>query len=162
MPNTDAERIATLAALALHESLCADDDCDGSDMGSYEQDAAHVAAVLTEAGVGFVAEAEDNTQRLVDHCVHYRNLAISFGAKPEQMLSEFDRNLATNHAADMAENFDFDTDSTEAWELAERAEAALADLRERVRGFLNERVFWQRPEDIEAWARGLLDEGADQ
>ena len=58
MPNTDAERIAGLAALALHESLCADDDCDGSDMGSYEQDAAHVAAVLVEAGVGVVAEAE--------------------------------------------------------------------------------------------------------
>ncbi|HET7405541.1 MAG TPA: hypothetical protein VFJ21_00190 [Mycobacteriales bacterium] len=45
------------------------------------------------------------------------------------MLSEFDRDLAANHAGDIAENFDFDIDSTEAWEAAERAEAALEKVR---------------------------------
>lgn len=33
------------------------------------------------------------TQHLTDSAVHYRNLAIVLGAKPEQMMGEFDRKL---------------------------------------------------------------------
>lgn len=39
------------------------------------------------------AEHIDKTQKLVDDCVHYRNLAILLGAKPDQMVDSYDREL---------------------------------------------------------------------
>lgn len=40
-----------------------------------------------------VAKLEEQTGNDVDRVVHYRNLAIDLGAKPEQMLDKFDRDL---------------------------------------------------------------------
>ena len=38
----------------------------------------------------------EKNQRDTDHIVHYRNLSILLGAKPEQMLGDFDRDLCRN------------------------------------------------------------------
>ena len=38
-------------------------------------------------------EDRDKFQRYTDGIVHYRNLAIDCGAKPEQMLNAYDRKL---------------------------------------------------------------------
>ncbi len=38
-------------------------------------------------------DLKDLTQRHVDHVCHYRNLAIVLGAKPNQMLTDYDKKL---------------------------------------------------------------------
>lgn len=38
-----------------------------------------------------------DTQTWVDNVVHYRNLAIVLGARPDQMLDQYDRDLVVNH-----------------------------------------------------------------
>lgn len=44
---------------------------------------------------GYLSE----TQRWVDEVCHYRNLAISLGAQPNDMLDKYDRELAEKHIA---------------------------------------------------------------
>lgn len=69
------------------------------------------------------AEYRERTQKWVDNVCHYRNLAIQLGAKPEQMLSEYDRNLVLNRTDDDPAGWEEDT--PELWDDLERYEEAL-------------------------------------
>lgn len=59
----------------------------------------------------------DQEQRRIDEIVHYRNLAIAFGAPPEQMLNAFDRDLCERGLADSVE---FLREAPDIWEENER------------------------------------------
>jgi hypothetical protein len=76
------------------------------------------------------AEYRAATQKWVDGTCHYRNLAIKLGAKPENMLSKYDRDLA-------ARGFDasdggWDDDTPELWEELEAAEVRVKELEQQV------------------------------
>lgn len=40
-----------------------------------------------------IDQHKDITQKHVDHCIYYRNLAIVLGAKPNQTLTDYDKEL---------------------------------------------------------------------
>jgi hypothetical protein len=80
-----------------------------------------------------IAELEDRDQRWVDQVCHYRNLAIMLGAKPEQMLSGHDRDLAAKWGEPSMHDGDWTMDDelaevSECWEKLAAAEAQIAEL----------------------------------
>lgn len=65
-------------------------------------------------------------QKAVDQVVHYRNLAIVLGAKPDQMLTDAARKLCEAGTADWPAT---DFSEPETWEEVDRLRAENADLR---------------------------------
>lgn len=74
-------------------------------------------------------------QKLLDAVVHYRNLAIALGAKPEWMLDRWDRDLcesglALDQVEDLVPYWDeaqhFQEEAARLWTLLDEARAALA------------------------------------
>lgn len=96
-----------------------------------------------------VAEYRAATQAWVDGTCHYRNLAIRLGAKPEDMLSKYDRDLAEKGIDTSGEGWD-DDDTPELWEEIAAAEQVIAeadDLLRRLAGWdhlplLGDGPFW--------------------
>ncbi len=84
---------------------------------------------ILDALVGRVRDDEkkyrEGTQRFVDHVCHYRNLAIKLGAKPENMLGKYDRDLAAQGVSD---DMDGVEDTPELWDELEAAEARVRDV----------------------------------
>jgi hypothetical protein len=82
-----------------------------------------------------LAEAEkkyrQGSQKWVDGTCHYRNLAIQYGAKPEEMLDKYDRELAENHNPNDPDGWEHDT--VELWQELEAAEAARDELETALR-----------------------------
>lgn len=75
------------------------------------------------------------SQSYIDAIGHYRNLAISLGAKPEQMLNTFDRDLCRNGLDFERGNYTVDDscgDLAEVWDEVDR----MADEIERLRSAL--------------------------
>lgn len=68
------------------------------------------------------------TQHWVDATCHYRNLAITLGAKPDTMLDQFDRELAEKGVANDYEGWDKELPSV--WDDLEKAEQERDELRE--------------------------------
>lgn len=73
-------------------------------------------------------------QKMLDAICHYRNLAITLGAKPEQMLDQWDRDLcvqgiATDHIESLVgcwdEAFVFEAEAARLWKLLDEARAEL-------------------------------------
>ena len=122
MPNTDADRLAALVLDALVDLT--------SDHPWAEQTSAHVATVLTAAGVGFVAEAErerDEARATNDRL--NRRVQIA-----EAAVHELTTGTGNGKARPVAAEMWARCQETHERHCprAERAEAALADLRARV------------------------------
>lgn len=73
-----------------------------------------------------VSDYMHGTQKWVDGTCHYRNLAISLGAKPDTMLDRYDRELAEKHDPSSPDGWEHDT--VEVWQELEAAEARVAVL----------------------------------
>ena len=119
MPNTDADRLAALVLDALVDLT--------SDHPWAEQTSAHVATVLTAAGVGFVAEAErerDEARATNDRL--NRRVQIA-----EAAVHELTTGTGNGKARPVAAEMWARCQETHERHCprAERAEAALADLR---------------------------------
>lgn len=85
-----------------------------------------LAAALREARAKAERES-DYAQRMVDAVVHYRNLAIALGAKPNDMHGAYDRKLCEewDPAKDRGDGdvLGYLEDNREAWEEYDRVEA---------------------------------------
>lgn len=97
----------------------------------------HSVLALAEL-VARCKDAEDGymtaTQRWVDEVCHYRNLAIAYGAKPDEMLSKWDRELAEKHTGGNVIDVAAAREETqELWQEAEAAEARVAVLEDALR-----------------------------
>lgn len=73
-------------------------------------------------------------QKMIDSICHYRNLAITLGAKPEQMLDQWDRDLCiqgltTDQVESLVgcwdEAFMFEAEAARLWKLLDEARASL-------------------------------------
>lgn len=66
-------------------------------------------------------------QKDVDSICHYRNLACSLGAKPEDMLNDHDKRLARDWPT-MDHSEGWHNDAPDCWDQLEQAEARVAEL----------------------------------
>lgn len=77
---------------------------------------------------------KEETDRDLDRVVHYRNLALELGAKPEHMLNKFDRDLAKKWGGgqgyDAAEEIKY---TCLLWEENERLESENARLTQELK-----------------------------
>ena len=62
-------------------------------------------------------------QNRVDGIVHYRNLAISLGAKPTDMVNAFDRQLCEDGVTGERDGHGWWNDAPDTWDELEAAEA---------------------------------------
>lgn len=67
----------------------------------------------------------DEIQHHVDDSVYYRNLCIRLGAKPEQMVNSFDKNLCKEG---LGEETSWTDDLETAWDIVEKCEKELREL----------------------------------
>lgn len=84
----------------------------------------HAPALLAE-----IERLREQDQTWVDRVVHYRNLAIGLGARPEQMLDAHARKLAEEG---WVLDLDPGRDAADAWAEAERWEAEAVKLQDRL------------------------------
>jgi len=73
------------------------------------------------------------SQSYIDTIGHYRNLAISLGAKPEQMLNTFDRDLCRRGLDFECGDYTVDDscgDLAEVWDEVDQFQTQLADRNE--------------------------------
>jgi FtsZ-binding cell division protein ZapB len=73
------------------------------------------------------ARLQERDQRWIDDVCHYRNLAILLGAKPEQMVSQWDRDLCEK-GIEVDRATDALMDVAEVWDDNERLESENARL----------------------------------
>jgi hypothetical protein len=88
---SEIEKLRMLLAKARERlGYCVPEEC-SADCYLRQQ----IDAVLTEpvAKMLTIDQHKDITQKHVDHCIYYRNLAIVLGAKPNQMLTDYDKEL---------------------------------------------------------------------
>lgn len=75
------------------------------------------------------AKLETEAAGCVDRVVHYRNLALELGAKPNQMLNKYDKDLAEKWGTNGYDASEQIVDSAQMWEENERLERELKQLR---------------------------------
>lgn len=83
-----------------------------------------------EALIREIRRLQVERQDLVDSSIHYRNLAISLGAKPDDMACKYDRDLCSGRLCPVDE-VKPDT-YRDAWSELDQLEAKLAELRRRL------------------------------
>jgi hypothetical protein len=104
------------------------------------------------------------TQGFIDTICHYRNLAISLGAKPDDMANSWDRKLAESGLGDG--DGGWDNDAPDVWLQLEAAEAEVARLKEfmacadtpLMRDVLAERDEWKREAELSKWPKEAAQE----
>jgi hypothetical protein len=98
------------------------------------------------------------SQSYVDAVGHYRNLAISLGATPEQMLNTFDRDLCRNGLDFERGDYTVDDacgDLAEVWDEVDRLRDALIQMRDWYMLTLNADGTGESLDDAR-WAREII------
>ena len=86
------------------------------------------------------------TQEFIDTICHYRNLAISLGAKPDDMTNSWDRKLAESGIGDG--NGGWDNDAPDVWLQLEAAEAERDDAIARCEKWRTLAEGWKLTDDV--------------
>jgi hypothetical protein len=82
------------------------------------------------------------TQQLVDDCVYYRNLAITLGAKPEQMTDEYDRKLCATGLVDKREFAEVIQEKERFWKNWYEQEDKIRELEQANKSLIQDNVEW--------------------